>query len=748
MPQVPEEPTRPIVQGPAGELTGQRLEERYALLELLGVGGFGAVYRAWDQRLERDVAIKVLSAGSDATGDARFLEEARAMARLRHPAVVQIHDAGQSRGLIYLVMEYVDGEPLRRRLVRGALPLELAVGIARGVATALAAAHGAGMVHRDVKPENVLLTGNGEVKLADLGLARLFDRTGRSVSGAVSGTPGYMAPEQIEGRPVGPAADLFALGCVIQEMLTGSRPFSGHTPSEVLARILAGRPDRLPDGAATPQLRDLVARLIARDPSRRPASAALVAEALTLDGQERTRPLPSSRPPRRRGPLLLAIPVALLALGLAAAVALYVVSARRTTPAPGRVVGLAVLSERAGAVLLPPDDGGEQRVRLVVTGERPAITDGATPVSLGAVAGISADLSATGPAVRYASSADAAPSIASAFALFEVLRGQAQAARVNHFTTGRFSDVHVDCRVRDVPAAPYLLWMARAAGWSVAVDRRVVAAGTRVTASLEDVPWDMAAVTLIEMGALKLFRHEHGWLLTDGQGVDAARRRAPLVAMFVRFAKVDVDSGLQGLLPAASEEGVLVPNLRLGAVFLFDRTWALPGYEDLVGKLEDGARLEPATERSAGYGGKPIDVHLDGAPLSEVFEVLGRFSGLNMVVTPAVDGPVYAHLVDVPWDEAMELLIESAGADYRFAQSNHASVIRVAPPDDETAELRVETVRLEREEPEFFQFFARLVTPRGSFQIEPATRTLVIRDLPNQASLLRQIAERIDGMEP
>lgn len=266
-------------------LVGQVLDGRYRVEARIAVGGMATVYRAVDTRLDRVLALKVMHPGlaADATFVERFIREAKSVARLAHPNVVQVFDQGTDGSYVYLAMEYVAGCTLRDVLRdRGALQPRAALDILEPVLAALGAAHRAGFVHRDMKPENVLIGDDGRVKVADFGLVRSVD-TVTNTSGAVLGTVAYLAPEQIDQPGTADArVDVYACGVVLYEMLTGEQPHSGESPAIVLYKHL--HEDVPPPSAAVPglayELDALVASATARTPDVRPYDAvALLAEA-------------------------------------------------------------------------------------------------------------------------------------------------------------------------------------------------------------------------------------------------------------------------------------------------------------------------------------------------------------------------------------------------------------------------------------------------------------------------------------
>ncbi len=264
------------------ELIGERLSGRYRMNSLIAVGGMGEVWSATDEQLGRDVAIKVMhvEAAADPVFVQRFREEARLAAQLSHPAIVTVHDSGEDDGLAYLVMEYVPGRTLAQAVRdEGALPVPRVRLILAQAALALSVAHAAGIVHRDVKPGNVLLTADGGVKLTDFGIARAAEGTGLTRVGEVLGTPQYLSPEQMTGQPATERSDLYALGVIGHEMLTGAKPFDGDGPVVIALAHLNDPIPALPDHVPT-ALAELIRACLAKDPADRPESAAWLADRL------------------------------------------------------------------------------------------------------------------------------------------------------------------------------------------------------------------------------------------------------------------------------------------------------------------------------------------------------------------------------------------------------------------------------------------------------------------------------------
>ncbi|WP_261163819.1 serine/threonine-protein kinase [Microbacterium sp. Marseille-Q6965] len=412
---------------PAPESTAPLLEGRYQLSECVGAGGMATVYRAHDIALGRTVAVKMMRTGLEAGGVRSARSESAALASLNHPGLVTLYDARfAAEGPEYLVMEYVEGPTLSERIRRGPLPPEDVADLGAELAEALHAVHAAGVVHRDVKPSNVLLAPSGRpgrayrAKLADFGIAYLLGQERLTSPGVVIGTLSYLAPEQLRGAAPTPAADIYALGLVLLEALTGSRAFPSLAPHESLAArhaLTVEIPDTLPAGWAR-----LLRRMTADDPAARPSATevALEARAIAAPGPETARtlptrqlaadpiehvpatlplphttpisaPPPAKRPPRRRARRTAAV----LALAAAAAAvgAAFTIEGLAPTQAPAvtepsvvpedsRVVPPGTAQDGEGSDPAPStgtnqtDNGGEEQASDPVTAVPPASGNG------------------------------------------------------------------------------------------------------------------------------------------------------------------------------------------------------------------------------------------------------------------------------------------------------------------------------------------------------------------------------------
>ena len=263
---------------------GHVLADRYELGPVLGQGGMARVHQGLDRQLDREVAIKVLAPPFDRDGDfvERFRREARAAAGLSHPNIVAVFDSGSDGDTHFIVTELVKGETLADRLRRdGPMPPADAVAVVVDIARALAAAHARGLIHRDIKPGNVMLLPDGRVKVVDFGIARAAGSDTLTHTGVVLGSTAYLSPEQAGGQPVDERADVYSLGCVLYEMLTGHVPFSADTPIATMYRhVNEDAPPPSTIAPVQPELEDVVLRCLEKEPKRRFASAAELEAAL------------------------------------------------------------------------------------------------------------------------------------------------------------------------------------------------------------------------------------------------------------------------------------------------------------------------------------------------------------------------------------------------------------------------------------------------------------------------------------
>jgi eukaryotic-like serine/threonine-protein kinase len=330
----PQEPISPENLQPQLEIPRMRIG-RYELERQLGHGGMASVYEARDTGLERAVAVKLLA--ENLAGDEelrkRFLREARLAARLSHPNVVNVFDAGEDGGRPYIVMELVRGETLAER---GRVSPEEARDFALQAARGLAHAHEAGLVHRDIKPGNLLVRADGTLKIADFGIARAAEATALTKAGTVLGTAAYLAPEQALGEDVTPAADVYSLGGVFYELLTGRPPFEFDSLAELAEkqRAMAITPVRelAPD---TPRdLEDLVMRCLARNPLYRPSAAELVRELEPAAPEPPTERMPRARLQERSTLWLALAGVLVLAAILLAVIAVAARDSGKPKPRP------------------------------------------------------------------------------------------------------------------------------------------------------------------------------------------------------------------------------------------------------------------------------------------------------------------------------------------------------------------------------------------------------------------------------
>jgi len=261
-----------------------RTISHYKIVEKLGEGGMGVVYKAEDAKLERSVALKFLAAHllDDDEAKQRFLREAKAAAALDHPNICTVYEIAEAEGKIFLAMAFLKGETLEDRIAKGPLPLKDALDIARQIAEGLQAAHAEGIVHRDIKPANILVSPEGRATIMDFGLARLTEASRLTKAEQTVGTAAYMSPEQMQGAEVDRRTDIWALGCVLYEMVAGARTFQGEYPQALAYEIVNQAPEPLTSiRAGVPmELEFVVGKCLAKDRDDRPESAQEVAREL------------------------------------------------------------------------------------------------------------------------------------------------------------------------------------------------------------------------------------------------------------------------------------------------------------------------------------------------------------------------------------------------------------------------------------------------------------------------------------
>jgi serine/threonine protein kinase len=374
-----------------------RMVSHFRIGEPLGSGGMGVVYGAEDIQLGRSVALKFLAPElvRDPQAKARFLTEARAASALDHPNLCTILEVGESdEGLLFLAMPRYEGESLDHRLSRGAVPVEEAIDIASQIAQGLAKAHRHGIVHRDIKPGNLLLTDDGLVKILDFGIAKLLGVAGPTLLGSFLGTPSYMAPEQTRGEPVDARADVWSLGVVLYEMLAGKRPFIGGTAAAVVHAVLYEEPESLarlcPE--VPQELVQIVNRMLARDPSVRYATAAeaLADMRAALDlPTTGSRTLPSAGRPGRRALLPVILTLGLVAAGGVMGLllwrkgkdtpALQPANFTRLTDLPGKETSPSVSPDGAFFVYAKSEGGNSDLFLQRVAGDNPMNLTASSP---------------------------------------------------------------------------------------------------------------------------------------------------------------------------------------------------------------------------------------------------------------------------------------------------------------------------------------------------------------------------------
>ena len=577
--------------------TGARLGP-YEIVALLGRGGMGEVYRASDTRVGRTVAVKVLPPDAAAQPDRRqrFEREARAVARLNHPHICALYDVGRQDGVEYLVMEYLDGETLAARLARGSLPLDEALKHATALAQALARAHREGITHRDLKPSNVMLT-EGGVKLLDFGLAKLRERgssadgeagarysplddqsTGAAISpeGTLVGTIAYMSPEQLEGRAVDARTDIYALGLIVYEMITGQRAFAKGSQAGLIAAILTEDPP--PMSALEPRTPPAIERIIltalAKDPNKRWQDAGDLARELswvatgshttTVDGTPRT-PAAAWRP-------------------WALAAAALIVAAIGTTGLLWNRIQSAIRNPQSAIrslVILPCRASGAADAQAYCDGLTDTLSARLTPLAAARGVEMTSTLE-----VRQRGVADAATARRE-FGATLILEGAivraADALRVNYVLIDAATLRQIDALSTTVPIGDPFALQDRVSAWAATVLAMRLTDGERQT---------LTANGTRAPGALDLYLEGRGYALDfqkPGNVEAAIDRFTRAIELDPRFALAH--AGLGGALwlrYEAAHDAAIVPRSRAACAQALALDPAAPGAHVCLGTVAQG----------------------------------------------------------------------------------------------------------------------------------------------------------------
>jgi len=631
--------TRPV--GPVDPLVGHRIASRYELLEPLAKGGFGKVYKARDTKLERIVAIKLVDVESTSEdARSRMLREARANARLHHPNVVVLHDAGEDPFGLYLVLEYVAGTSLSEALSAGPLPPYRAAEIARECALALAAAHAHGIVHRDIKPANILLTESGRVKVADFGVARMVGEARLTDRGSIIGTPNYMAPEQIDGTEVGPEADMFALGCVLYEMLAGRPPFDGKTTSEVLGRILRGSPDPLPplDHSVAPLI-DVVTVLLDKNPQRRLLPNELIQRLRSWERHEGLRPVRLGR--RSRFAILASVVILAAVIGMSIALRdngsggappattpSILVRVTDAPVAPGEITEQILPFSSRDSLFAYMEFIGRNRNDVRRVDEK--------------------TIAIEGPAESVRMRAEEAR-------IIDQLHGYEFFREPSRLRGGPTSTRMVDCDFAAIQPAELLALFSAAAGWPVVQSAdRPLEASTFLRVSAKGQPWDELVAQVLRAAGLAAYRYETIWLVTS-ESVPIVQAWKGAVILPRRHSTRDVHERVQA---AISRQGTswIVESGGADAVVIVD---SADGLESALHSIDDIRAPDWVVNSPQRFSGQSISLRLENAPLGDVLAFYSNLTGTPHVLEAGSSGWVRANVVEIPAEEYLSAVLDA-----------------------------------------------------------------------------------------
>ena len=708
------------------------IADRYQIVERLGEGGFGTVYRARDTLLQRDVALKVLSGTTTAESRDRFLREAQATARLHHPNIVTIHDAGEDPSGLFLVLELVSGTALHVELRSGPLSPERARNIAAQTADALAAAHAAGIVHRDVKPANILVGADDRVKVADFGIARIAGAAQITVSGGVVGTPRYMAPEQVEGSEITPATDLFSLGIVLYEMLTGETPFRGETISEVVAGIARGQWQRPAAEVRmrAPQLWDVVERLLDRDPSRRGTAEEVARE---LHGSTADVQPASARPGRVKFARQLAAVAILLLIGAIAAFVMHRKPVTTISVPKEQVTTRVHLTRAKWTDVVATLDANPGQTIPKFSG-------------IGLLAGIQVTIRDVPPSdidlITDANEVDRAVELVK---VIDSLGG-AKFSKESNLFTGTAPSSRTISLGHDYPPTELITFIARAAGLPLVQDLSVARAARRTpTTDIRDAPWDRVVTTLIENAHLSLWRDEQVCVLESQQRRREREAHAQRMWLAFRLRRKDPAAVADSLRPLLGGAGELAYSAQSNHIVVLSTRERIEEIKRVMEMLDPEPRPRPPEKKPMTFTGDPISLSLRDAQPVDLVKVFGAISGLSIVLDPDVRGSVSLELNEVPWDNALDAILRSQGLAYRV----EGTVMHV------TAEAKllstppiVATIHLAHEKPTFLRHFEEALKPALSIVLtDDPSGTLVIKGDPAMVEFFKGAAANLDSLQ-
>jgi serine/threonine protein kinase len=706
-----------VLSDPLDPLIGELIGGRYQLLALVGRGGFGRVYRARDLKLDRMIAVKLMTeqgGTTDHEARLRVLRETRANARLQHPHIVTLHDAGEDPRGLYLVLEYVAGTSLDAVLSAGPLPPERAAEILRECAEALAAAHAKGIIHRDIKPANILITENGRVKIADFGIARLLGESHTTDRGSIVGTPNYMAPEQIDGRGVGPAADIFELGCVAYEMIAGRAPFHGGTPSEVIGRILKGLPDPLPPLAgSTMPLVDLITKMLEKNAADRPMPSAIIE---AIDSWRARQGESRSRVSRR---LTIDWRVAVGALAFASLV--------------GGIIAVRSLrqAESEGAVAPPPSPAVVERAPAEGTAPPSIVRKSVTFSNRDNVFRFLDFLGRDRQQVtrlddltlRLDGPAEEIGKLAEEARIIDSMPGRRFDFGHNLLRDGLASDQAVSVAFERISADELIELFAWATGWSVVQRNDFLELSKRLGPLRVDAraqPWDLVVAKVLDLAGAEAIRVESSWLVVP----KGASVREPLRVLAI-FEGSGPDQRLEETITALAGKGAVVlkddASTPRGLIVVAPSR-AIDTLRNRLSRPDhDGLRLvEPSV-----FAGQPISLRVRDASPGEVAKLVGGSSAV------ATRDRLTATVSDVPSDEMLAVALATSEGRTRL-EGDEPLVDRVAPTTSRP--------------PSFYAPLAALAGERGELVPDASAKTVKLHGNTADVESLRRAIVAIDTM--